>query len=161
MTRTWDADWEERKAGRGCPMCKEGRPDETHGNARIFTGRVSDAYLVRGDIGQPGYTIVIWRGRHVADLTELTDTEATTYLREVLKVARALESHYRPAKLNFDTLGNTVPHLHTHVVPRYVTDDSPGQPPRFLRVQEGPREELPAERFHRDVAGLRVQLSRL
>ena len=73
-------------------MCAEGRPDEAHGNARVFAGRVSDAYLVRGDIGQPGYTIVIWRGSHIADLTELTDSDATTYLREVLKVARALEA---------------------------------------------------------------------
>ena len=23
MTRTWDADWDERKAGKGCPMCAE------------------------------------------------------------------------------------------------------------------------------------------
>ena len=115
MTRTWDADWEERKAGKGCPICAEGRPDDTHGNARVFVGRVSDAYLVRGDIGQPGYTIVIWRGGHIADLTELSDADATTYLREVLKVARALEAHYRPAKLNLEMLGNTVPHLHTHL----------------------------------------------
>ena len=53
MKRTWDEDWDERKAGKGCPMCAEGRPDETYGNARVFTGRVSDAYLVRGDIGSP------------------------------------------------------------------------------------------------------------
>ncbi|HEV8537215.1 MAG TPA: HIT family protein [Candidatus Limnocylindria bacterium] len=161
MIRTWDADWEERKAGKSCPMCKEGRPDETFGNARIYAGRVSDAYLVRGDIGQPGYTIVIWRGRHVADLTELTDSEAATYLREVLGVARALESHYRPAKLNLEMLGNTVPHLHTHIVPRYVTDDSPGVPARGFRQPDLHREPIADEPFHRDVAGLRVRLSRV
>lgn len=161
MKRTWDEDWDARRAGKSCPMCTEGRPDESHGNARIFAGRLSDAYLVRGDIGQPGYTIVIWRGGHIADLTELADADATTYLREVLKVARAIETHYRPAKLNFEILGNTVPHLHTHVVPRYVTDDSPGEPPRAFRVQEGARPDLPADAFHRDVAALRVALSKL
>jgi len=142
VTRTWDADWEERKAGKGCPMCAEGRPDDTHGNARVFVGRVSDAYLVRGDIGQPGYTIVIWRGGHIADLTELSDADATTYLREVLKVARALESHYRPAKLNLEMLGNTVPHLHTHLVPRYVSDDSPGQPSKGLMQPDPHRKPI-------------------
>ena len=160
MIRTWDEDWDERKAGKGCPMCSEGRPDETFGNARIFAGRVSDAYLVRGDIGQPGYTIVIWRGGHIADLTELSDPDATTYLREVLKVARALEAHYRPAKLNFEMLGNTVPHLHTHIVPRYVTDDSPGQPAKGLMQPDPHRKPVPDDVFHRDVAGLRVALSR-
>ena len=141
-------------------MCNEGRPDETHGNARIFEGRVSDAYLVRGDVGQPGYTIVIWRGRHVADVTELADADAATYLREVLTVARAIEAQFQPAKLNLAMYGNTVPHLHAHLVPRYVTDDSPGEPPRFLRVQEGNRGEMPEDKFHRDVAALRVALAR-
>ena len=161
MTRTWDADWDERKAGKGCPMCAEGRPDDTYGNARVFAGRVSDAYLVRGDIGQPGYTIVIWRGGHIADLTELTDSDATTYLREVLKVARALEAHYRPAKLNFEMLGNTVPHLHTHIVPRYVTDDSPGQPAKGLMQPDPRRKPIADDVFHRDVAALRVALTRM
>jgi diadenosine tetraphosphate (Ap4A) HIT family hydrolase len=161
VTRTWDSDWEERKAGKGCPMCSEGRPDDTHGNARVFAGRVSDAYLVRGDIGQPGYTIVIWRGSHVADLTELSDADATTYLREVLKVARALEAHYRPAKLNLEMLGNAVPHLHTHLVPRYVTDDSPGQPSKGLMQPDPHRRPIADEVFHRDVARLRVALTRM
>src|SRR2546422_4621745 len=160
VVRTWDADWEERRAGKSCPMCNEGRPDETHGNARIFAGRVSDAYLVRGDVGQPGYTIVIWRGRHVADATELADADAAAYLREVLTVARAIEAQFRPAKLNLAMYGNSVPHLHAHLVPRYVTDDSPGEPPRFLRVQEGNRGEMPEDKFHRDVAALRVALAR-
>src|SRR5256714_15057144 len=95
-------------------MCAEGRPDETHGNARVFAGRVSDAYLVRGDIGQPGYTIVIWRGGHIADLTELTDSHATPHLREGLKGARAPEAHYHPAEMKPQMLGNTVPHPPTH-----------------------------------------------
>ena len=161
MTRTWDADWDQRKAGKGCPMCSEGRPDETHGNARIFAGRVSDAYLVRGNIGQPGYTIIVWRGGHIADLTELNDADATTYLREVLKVARVLEAHYQPAKLNLQMLGNTVPHLHTHIVPRYVTDDSPGQPPKGLMQPDPHRKPIADDVFHRDVAALRVALSRV
>jgi diadenosine tetraphosphate (Ap4A) HIT family hydrolase len=31
-------------------------------------------------------------------------------------------------KLNFLTLGNSVPHLHTHVLPRYRNDPAPGGP---------------------------------
>src|SRR5437870_6006817 len=141
------------------PHVQRRPPDETHGNARIFAGRVSDAYLVHGDVGQPGYTIAIWRGRHVADLTDLTDTDAATYLREVVIVARALESHYKPAKLNLEMLGNTVPHLHTHIVPRYVTDDSPGEPARFMRQPDLHRDPIPDAGFHRDVAALRVALA--
>src|SRR3954464_1525833 len=88
---------------------------------------VTDAYLQRAGV-QRGYTIVTWRGRHVAEPTELTEDEAATYWRELLEVGRALERHLAPVKLNYDLLGNTLPHLHTHVVPRYADDPRPGWP---------------------------------
>ena len=55
-------------------MCDQGRPEETPHGARIFAGEVSDAYLQREDV-QRGYTVVIWRGRHVAEPTELSANE--------------------------------------------------------------------------------------
>jgi hypothetical protein len=36
--------------------------------------------------------------------------------------------------MNFEMLGNSLPHLHTHVVPRYLDDGEPGQPPHFMRI---------------------------
>ena len=103
------------QGGEGLPdVCSEGRPDDTHGNARIFRRRVSDAYLVRGDIGKPGYTIVIWRGGHIADLTELSDADATTYLSEVSR-SRALRGALPAGEAeSLEMLGNAVPHVHTH-----------------------------------------------
>ena len=77
--RTWLADWEGRRRGVGCPMCAEGRPDETEYGVRVFAGRRADAYLQRTDV-QRGYTIVVWRGRHVAEPTELTPEEARQLL---------------------------------------------------------------------------------
>ncbi len=156
MARTWPADWEERKRGKDCPMCASGRIEEDRFGARIFAGRVSDAYLQRADV-QRGYAVVVWRGRHVADPTELTDEEAAAYWLEVLRVARALERYFRPIKLNFDTLGNAVPHLHTHVVPRYCDDPNPGAPPRFMIVDER-HPPIPEDRFRAEVAALRALL---
>lgn len=142
-------------------MCVEGRPDVVHGNSRIQEGRVSDAYLLSHDVGQRGYAVVIWRGRHVAEPTELSEEDAAQYFTEVLAVSRALEAHYRPAKMNLMMLGNTVPHLHTHVIPRYVTDDSPGVPPRFMRVfPRGEEPSLPEAEYRADVEALRQLLSR-
>lgn len=156
MARTWPADFEERKRGRACPFCAEGRAEDNGFGVRIFAGRVSDAYLQRADI-QRGYTVVVWRGRHVADPTELSDDEAAAYWLELLRVARALERHFRPLKLNFDTLGNSVPHLHTHVVPRYPDDPNPGAPPRFMMVDE-PHPPMSEDRFRTEVAALRALL---
>ena len=114
----------------------------------------SDGYLQKADVGQRGYCVVIWRGHHVADVTQLGDTEARSYWDDVVRVARAVEVHYTPAKLNLMTLGNELPHLHTHVVPRYVDDSEPGVPPRFMR---GPidRKTLPLEDVRRDAIKLR------
>jgi diadenosine tetraphosphate (Ap4A) HIT family hydrolase len=67
-------------------------------------------------------------GRHVAEPTALTDAEASAYWRELLRVGSAIEATFVPVKLNYDTLGNSVPHLHTHVIPRYADDPRPGLP---------------------------------
>jgi len=121
-------------------MCAEGRPDETTAGIRFFAGEAADAYLQRAGV-QRGYTIVTWRGRHVAEPTELTEDEAATYWRELLEVGRALERHLAPVKLNYDLLGNTLPHLHTHVVPRYADDPRPGWPFPFPDGEPPPHPE--------------------
>ena len=132
-------------------MCAQGRPDETPHGARIFAGEVSDAYLQRAAI-QRGYTISIWRGRHVAEPTELEPDEASAYWLEVVRVARVLESQLQPVKMNYDLLGNSLPHLHTHLVPRYADDPRPGWPFPFPEAEPPPIEE---EAFRRDVEALR------
>ena len=76
----------------------------------------------------PGYTIVIWNGGHVTEPHDLDAADSSGYWQDVLAVARALDIHFTPAKMNFLTLGNALPHLHTHVFPRYVTDPAPERP---------------------------------
>ena len=156
--KAWPSDWEERRRGKDCAMCAQGRAADSDFGVRVFEGQVSDAYLQRADVGQRGYTIVIWRGRHVADPTELTADEASAYFAEVLRVGRALEAHHRPLKLNIEMLGNSVPHLHTHVVPRYADDGSPGLPALFMRGEIEAKRKLPESEIARDAAALRERL---
>jgi diadenosine tetraphosphate (Ap4A) HIT family hydrolase len=150
----WPASFYELREGKGCPMCGEGRPEETRFGARIFAGEVSDAYLQRADI-QRGYTVSIWRGRHVAEPTELDPDEAAAYWLEVVRVGRALEEHLQPVKMNYDLLGNSLPHMHTHLVPRYADDPRPGWPFPF---PDSERPQLEEEPFRRDVEALRALL---
>jgi diadenosine tetraphosphate (Ap4A) HIT family hydrolase len=157
--KQWPEDWGERKRGKGCPFCADGRPDDNGFGLRVFAGRYSDAILQRRAVGQPGYTIAIWRGRHVADPTELSADEASGYFAEVLRVARAIEQHYQPIKMNFEMLGNSVPHLHTHIVPRHLDDGSPGMPANFMRTLAEDQPNIPEERFLRDVRALRALLT--
>lgn len=75
-----------------------------------------------------GYCVVVWKHGHVAEPTDLDPDAATGYWRDVMDVGRALQAELNPVKLNFLTLGNWVPHLHTHVLPRYHDDPAPGGP---------------------------------
>lgn len=126
--RTWPEDWEQRLTGDACPMCREGRPDDNGWGLRFHAGTCSDAYLQRQPLS-PGYTILIWRGdRHVTELFDLTAAGLSAYMAEVSLVARALDERYRPAKINYQVLGNAEPHVHTHVVPRYLDDRAPEHP---------------------------------
>ena len=77
-------------------MCAP-RADETPFGVRIFEGRWSDAYLGRYPV-RPGYAFVIWKGRHVAEPTELSDEEAAGFWGEVAHVARAVAARTRPSR---------------------------------------------------------------
>ena len=74
----------------------------------------------------PGHTLIIPR-RHVASFFEVTDTERAD-LMSLLAAARAdLEREFRPAGYNIGindgtAAGQTVAHLHIHLIPRYTGD---------------------------------------
>ena len=147
----WPRNWADLIRGIGCEMCESGRPDADQYGVRIREGQNTDAYLQRADV-QPGYTLVIWRGRHVTEPTELDDAEAAGYGSEVLAVARALITVYRPLKMNYETLGNSLPHLHTHLVPRFTKDPRPGQP--FPLSAQAPEAKIPESRLAAEAAEL-------
>ena len=95
---------------------------------RFFAGSWADAYLQRTP-PQPGTVVVIFRGgRHVADPSDLSDAELAGYWADVRTTAKAIDGVYGPCQLNYMTFGNAVPHVHTHIVPRYPDDPAPGRP---------------------------------
>ena len=68
-----------------------------------------------------GYCILVAR-RHATELSQLSDLERGAYLDEMCRLARAIEVALRPRKLNYELLGNQVPHLHWHIFPRSAGD---------------------------------------
>lgn len=156
MTRTWPQNWNELTRGIGCEMCNSPRLDSDTYGVRIRATDSTDAVLQRANV-QPGYTLVIWRGRHVNEPTELTESEAAEYWSDVLTVARALILFYRPLKMNYETLGNSLPHLHTHLLPRYSEDPAPGRPFPLLPLS-GSEPQIPDEQLQRDADALRALL---
>jgi diadenosine tetraphosphate (Ap4A) HIT family hydrolase len=69
----------------------------------------------------PGSCRVILN-RHVAEMSDLGHTDVQGIMSAVLATERALRKALRPDKINLASLGNLVPHLHWHVVPRWHDD---------------------------------------
>jgi diadenosine tetraphosphate (Ap4A) HIT family hydrolase len=60
--------------------------------------------------------------RHATELSQLDDAVRRAYLDEMCLLARAVELAVQPHKLNYELLGNQVPHLHWHLFPRSASD---------------------------------------
>ena len=69
----------------------------------------------------PGYCRVIWRA-HVAEMTDLDTGSRRHLMNVVFAVETALRSLLAPDKINLAALGNMVPHVHWHVIPRWRDD---------------------------------------
>ena len=123
----WPEDWEDRKAGRDCQMCASMGVGDDEGTVAVAELGHTEVRLERRS-RLPGYCIVVWRHGHIAEPFQLPPEAVAGYWADATAVAQALEQLYQPAKLNLFTLGNWVPHLHTHVVPRYHDDPAPGGP---------------------------------
>jgi diadenosine tetraphosphate (Ap4A) HIT family hydrolase len=61
--------------------------------------------------------------KHAVELFDLSDQEAFAFLRDVMRAARALKEITGATKINYEIHGNTIPHLHIHLFPRYLQDD--------------------------------------
>jgi diadenosine tetraphosphate (Ap4A) HIT family hydrolase len=92
----------------------------------------------------PGFCRVIWN-RHIAEMTDLTYGEREHLMSLVFAVEEAIRHVMDPDKVNIAALGNMVPHIHWHVIPRYQDDTFFPGSAWSKRVQELPLSKL-AER---------------
>jgi diadenosine tetraphosphate (Ap4A) HIT family hydrolase len=74
-----------------------------------------------GDPDYPGFCRVILE-RHAREMTDLGEAERARLMRVVFAVEAALRELLHPDKVNLASLGNVVPHLHWHVIPRFQAD---------------------------------------
>lgn len=100
-----------------CELCTQAGGELLWSDARCRVVRVG------GDEGAafPGFCRVIWNA-HVAEMSDLSVMDARHLLDVVLAVEAAVKELCRPDKINLAALGNVVPHLHWHVIPRWRDD---------------------------------------
>lgn len=73
------------------------------------------------DPAYPGFCRVIWQA-HAAEMTDLAPPERRHLMALVFGVEAVLRQALQPAKINLASLGNQVPHVHWHVIPRFADD---------------------------------------
>ncbi|MBW4055746.1 MAG: HIT family protein [Proteobacteria bacterium] len=100
-----------------CPMCCRW---DTDPDLRIIELPHSYVMLNR-DQYFPGYTLLFTKV-HATELFHLDRGVRTNLMEEITSVAQALYSIYTPAKINYELLGNMVPHIHWHIVPRFTSE---------------------------------------
>ena len=69
----------------------------------------------------PGTTRVVLN-RHVAEMTDLAESDQQHVMRAVFCVERVMRDALEPDKINLAALGNMVAHLHWHIIPRWKND---------------------------------------
>ena len=68
-----------------------------------------------------GYAVFICK-KHIKELHYLEDNFRLRFLDEMSQIGKAVYKAFGPDKLNYELLGNTEPHLHWHIFPRYKID---------------------------------------
>jgi diadenosine tetraphosphate (Ap4A) HIT family hydrolase len=130
LTKAWmpREKWEALVRGEGCPLCAEvasTQPSNEYGYtvADLSFSRLrlcANQYI-------KGYCVLICH-KHVREPYELPEHERDIFFDDMMRTGLALENVFKSIKMNFQILGNAVPHLHCHLEPRYYGDPSPHHP---------------------------------
>ena len=99
---------------KNCPLCKTDGEDILFSNALYRIVAVNDP-------SWPGFCRVILN-RHAAEMTDLPIEDRSALMNAVCVVESALRDLMQPTKINLASLGNVVPHVHWHIIPRWADD---------------------------------------
>ena len=97
-----------------CPLC------DTPGGKTLWQDGFCRVVLA-DEPDYPGFLRVILSA-HVKEMTDLSAADQQRLLQGVLATESALREVMAPDKINLASLGNVVPHLHWHVIPRFADD---------------------------------------
>lgn len=120
-----------------CPLC------DTPGGEVLWQDDFCRVVRVTDTPDYPGFCRVILN-RHAAEMTDLSPAERVRLLTMVMKVERALRELLHPDKINLAALGNVVPHVHWHVIPRFEDDPHFPNPIWGARLRNTPH-PVPAD----------------
>lgn len=114
-----------------CPLCNE------PGGEILWQDDFCRVVLVNDTPDYPGFCRVILN-RHLKEMTDLVPAERSRLMMMVCKAEQIVRDVMQPDKINLASLGNVVPHLHWHVIPRFETDPHFPNPVWGARLRDTP-----------------------
>jgi diadenosine tetraphosphate (Ap4A) HIT family hydrolase len=120
-----------------CELCEEGGGEVLFRNEQLRIVLVDDAQY-------PGFCRVIWNA-HVSEMTDLQPEQRSVLMKAVCQVESALRVVMQAEKINLASLGNMVPHLHWHLIPRF-SDDAHFPNPVWAAAQRQTADDILAQR---------------
>ena len=138
-------EWASRAAGAGCPMDAP-RPASNEYWDLVAQLTTSSLYLAKNQTYR-GQCVLVFDPRHVSRIEQLSRPEWSALAGDVFTAQQAVIRVVKPDHINIEQLGNVVPHLHWHIIPRYVGDPRWGAPIWQVPLESMPDTRLPdAER---------------
>ena len=148
--------WEEKVRGAGCPLCAP-RADSNAEWDLVAKLSISSMYLAANQTYR-GQCLVIFDPRHAARPDELSAPEWASFSADLQRASNAVVRAVRADHVNVASLGNVVPHLHWHVIPRWVGDARWGAPIWTSSLADMPDDRLAAAERAALIARLRESL---
>jgi diadenosine tetraphosphate (Ap4A) HIT family hydrolase len=71
---------------------------------------------------------VIALNQHERELFLLSEEKRNLLMGDIARVARAVEEAFQPDKINYGAYGDTMPHVHFHIVPKYKDGEAWSKP---------------------------------
>jgi diadenosine tetraphosphate (Ap4A) HIT family hydrolase len=144
--------WDALVRGEKCSMCEQVELAENRYSFLIARLETSNLRLAKNQYAR-GYCTLIFR-EHATELHELALEQQAALMRDLARAGAAIARAFKPDKMNYQLLGNLVPHIHWHIVPRYWGDPAPGRP---MSPDSG-RRLLKPEEYQRVITELRAAL---
>src|SRR5438105_3512 len=106
-----------------CKACSGAWPAKDHHIADLT---MTVPYL-HDDQFFPGWTVLVLK-RHATELFHLTREERSRLCDDITEVAQTLAVVFDAVKINYELLGNQIPHIHWHIIPRRADDPALSEP---------------------------------
>jgi diadenosine tetraphosphate (Ap4A) HIT family hydrolase len=118
--------WERLVRGTNCPFDVPRQSANEHWDL-VAQLAASSLYLAVNQAYR-GQCLLILDIRHATRPEELSKEEWGTFCADLYAAETAIAKAVQPDHVNVAALGNVIPHLHWHIIPRYRSDPRWGAP---------------------------------